>query len=336
MIALAALTQGEKIPSTRFRLQQHLSTLKLCGFDVTEFKSLLGAYPPSNSLAKPVWLLGSIVENAVRAIRSNNFDALFLQRNLTSTLCTWEPLLGKPLIFDVDDAIFLGPRGANANKIAMNASLIICGNNFLASHFSKFGKTVVLPTAVDTDYFIPRMTKESSGAVIGWSGSSSGFKYLYGIEPALQILLERHKDVTVKVVSDLPPRFEKLPPARVSFERWTADREAKVLNDFDIGIMPLDDDLWARGKCSFKMLTYMSAALPVVVSPVGMNADVLAHDYCGIGASSIDDWVDALSTLIAEKDLCFRLGQNGRKIVESRYAQNIIGPQLGALIKDQL
>lgn len=335
-VKLAALTQGKNIASTRFRWSQYTSILRSSGINTTEFESAHNAYPPEIKIARPSWLLKSIFENAVRTIRSNSFDIRFLQRNLTSTLCTWEPLLHKPMIFDVDDAIFLGPRGFTANKIATHASIIICGNSFLANHFSQYGKVEILPTAVDTKYFTPMEKEYSSDFFLGWSGSSSGFRYLYEIEPALDILFKKYSTLKLKIVADIAPIFLKLPIEKVVFERWKPDREVSVLNEFSIGLMPLSDDLWSRGKCSFKMLTYMSMALPVVVSPVGMNAEILAQSFCGFGASSIDDWVEAISTLIENKDMRAEAGCNGRKIVEETYSRELVAKRLVEIIKEQL
>lgn len=306
------------------------------GLDVSESTSHFGAYAPASRIYRPAWLAATVAESLTRTLRANRYDLRFLQRNLTATLCTWEPLLRKPFVFDVDDAIFLGPRGASADRIAHFASLTICGNNFLANHFSRHGPVVVLPTAVDSNRFVPRAVPPNSRPVIGWSGSSSGFKYLYGIEPAIKNLLHKRPDVLFKVVSDKVPIFKNLPLDQVVYEQWSPDREVAVLHEFTVGIMPLEDDLWARGKCSFKMLTYMSVGMPVVVSPVGMNLEILDQGPCGFAAKTSDDWVDAISTLLSDTALACQMGRSGRQIVEDRYARNVIAPQLVKLLKEQL
>lgn len=323
-------------PSTRFRWQQYLDDLTRAGLEVSESTSPIGAYAPASRIRRPLWLAESIAENLVRTLRANPYDLRFLQRNLTATLCTWEPLLRRPFVFDVDDAIFLGPRGASADRIARAASLTICGNSFLADHFCQYGAVEVLPTAVDTDRFVPRVGSPPSRQIIGWSGSSSGLKYLYGIEMAIQKLLDKHPEAIFKVVSDKAPVFKTLPSDRVLYERWCPDREVEALQEFTVGIMPLEDDLWARGKCSFKMLTYMAVGLPVVVSPVGMNVEILAQGACGFVAKITDDWVDAISSLLSEAELADQMGQVGRKIIEARYARNVIAPRLAQLLREQV
>ena len=132
---LLAITQGKNIPSTRFRWSQYIDDLKNYGFEVSELPSNFGAYAPTSRIRRLPWLVATIAESLARTLYSSDYDLRFLQRNLTATLCTWEPLLRKPFVFDVDDAIFLGPRGASADRIARSASFIICGNNFLADHF---------------------------------------------------------------------------------------------------------------------------------------------------------------------------------------------------------
>ena len=330
---LVGLTQGRKQPSTRFRWAQYISDFQKGGFFVNELESYTGAYAPASKLRRPAWLVASIFENAQRTLRANQHDIRFLQRNLTATLCTWEPLLKDPFVFDVDDAIFLGPRGSSANRIARNASLILCGNNYLANHFEKFCTVAVVPTAVDADRFVPSNVKNiGHRQIIGWSGSSSGLKYVYAIESAIKEILLRHPNSFLKIVSDRQPIFKSLPQERVIYERWTAEREVEVLQEFTLGIMPLEDDPWARGKCSFKMLTYMAVGIPVVASPVGMNRDLLIQTSCGYGASSKDDWVSAISTILANVGLASGMGAAGRKLVEQSYSRAVIAPKLVELL----
>jgi glycosyltransferase involved in cell wall biosynthesis len=232
---------------------------------------------------------------------------------------------------DVDDAIFLGARGASAGVIAKRAQVIICGNQFLADYFSAFGAVSILPTAVDTDEFRPGQAlqeeQQQEKQVIGWSGSSSGFEYLRLIEPALANVLRKFRHARFRVVADKPPKFLTLDPARVEFERWTPERQVRSLQEFTVGIMPLSDSPWARGKCSFKMLTYMAVGVPVLVSPVGMNVEVLAHGQSGLSARSIDDWVDSLTVMLSDSQLRRRMGVVGRGVVERHYSKRVLAPR---------
>lgn len=330
-----ALTQGVNAPSTRFRFHQYQKDLVSSGLEVYEASARFTAYAPHSDLIRPFWLAAALADSLARVIKTAEYDLCFLQRNLIATLGTWETFIKKPIVFDVDDAIFLGQRASSVDKIARRSSLIICGNNYLANYFDKFAPVVVIPTAIPADIFVsnsegPNFRRQ----VIGWSGTSSGFKYLYAIEPALNQLLDKHPDAIVKVVSDRCPVFAKLPPSRVVYEPWHPATEVQSLQDFTVGLMPLTDDPWARGKCSYKMLTYMAVGIPVVVSPVGMNVEVLEKGASGYSANSLDEWVDAVSMLISNQGIATQMGKTGRKIIETYYARNIIGPKIAGLLNE--
>jgi glycosyltransferase involved in cell wall biosynthesis len=331
-LRVAALTQGMHVPSTRFRVEQHINALSLLGIDIDHEPARHGAYPPGNTLRRIGWLPRTVADAALRVWRANDSDVCLLQRELVSTLHTAERMIKRPFIFDVDDAIFLHKRGCSVDAIAKNAKLIICGNSFLADHFSAIGAVEILPTAVNTSRFVPAPVSMAR-PIIGWSGSSSGFAYLESIQEPLRIVLDRFPDAVFSVIADRPPTLPKLPAEQLLFTRWTEDTEVQGLQSFSVGLMPLSDTTWSRGKCSFKMLTYMAVGVPVVVSPVGMNREVLALGNCGLAASSIDDWVDALTTLLRDQDLSASMGAAGRRIVESYYSLNVIAPRLAALLK---
>jgi glycosyltransferase involved in cell wall biosynthesis len=269
----------------------------------------------------------------VRQVNAKRGAVAFLQRNLLATLVTAEPWLKRPFLFDVDDAIFLGNRGSTANSIARRAALILCGNQFLAEHFRAFGNVRIVPTAVDVDVFTVRASPPAR-PVVGWSGSSSGLTYLYAIEPALIALTQRYQDLQLLVVSNEAPKFQRLPANKVVYLPWQPSIEASVLHRVTVGLMPLEDTPWSRGKCSFKMLTYMASGVPVVVSPVGMNAEVLALGPCGLGATTHDEWVHAIAQIIEQPSTAQAMGQHGRAIVEQHFARAPVGRQLDAALRE--
>jgi glycosyltransferase involved in cell wall biosynthesis len=249
-----------------------------------------------------------------------------------ATLHTWEGILKRPIVFDVDDAIFAGPRGNSANKIAQRAEIIICGNSYLANHFERLGKVEILPTAVDSERYKPKYVAGCDEIVIGWSGTSGGFEYLYDIEESLSQVLKARPKAVLKIVSDRRPNFKLIPEEQFRYEAWTATSEVQALQRFSIGIMPLADDPWSRGKCSFKMLTYMAVGIPVVVSPVGMNIEILNKGTCGLAASSLNEWVETLINLIDDEGNRRRMGSIGRDILEKYYSRKVIGPRLAEII----
>lgn len=334
--SVAILTQGDTVASTRFRVQQHVPALAKSGLNATLLHAKHCAYPSLSKARRPTWLISALVDGYQRALRANEFDVCLLQRELISTLFTFESSIKVPLLLDVDDAIFLKSRFKAAEHLARSSSLIICGNAYLADYFSTYAPVEILPTAVDTDHFKPASDRVASRPVIGWSGASSGFKYLYSIEQALNRVLDANQDAVMMIVSDRAPTFTCLPNDRVIFKQWSLETEISDLHQFTVGLMPLTDGLWERGKCSFKMLTYMATGIPVVVSPVGMNIEVLEKGICGYSANNIDDWVQALLSVLTDEASSLAMGKIGRQIVEDIYSSKVIGYQLGQIIRNQL
>lgn len=279
--------------------------------------------------------MARLAELGWQTLRSHRFDRVVLQREMLSSLATLEGLTKRPRLLDVDDAIHLLRGGRFARRIAEACDRVICGNPWLADVYSDWARDVViLPTGVDADRYHPVEKTQADRLVIGWIGTAANFPYLEAIEPALKIILVRHADVDVRIVSNAPPVFPNIDPSRWSFGKWSEPREVAEIQATDIGIMPLADTDWARGKCSFKMLQYMACGKPVVVSPIGMNADVLAMDALGIGARSVDEWVDALDLLVASHTERSRLGRAGRAVVERAFSLSILAPQLAHHLRD--
>ncbi len=327
---VAAFTQGRNVPSARFRLRQYIPLLQQVGIEVTEFCAFFGAYPPYQTLLRPPWAIATLASRLPALLRSYRQDVTLLQRELLSTAITLEPLLHHPRILDVDDAIWAHPRGRFAAHLAQQCDSVICGNRFLAEHFSAWNHNItIIPTGVDTTRFHPLQTTEASETVIiGWSGTSANFDHLLTIEPALKYLLQADPTLHFRVVADMPPQLTSLPPHQYEFIRWTPETEVIAIQSMDIGIMPLADTVFARGKCSYKMLLYMACALPVVVSPVGMNREVLLLGAIGYDATSLDEWIDALRELTQDPSLRRQMGNAGRRVVEQYFSLPVITAQL--------
>jgi len=256
--------------------------------------------------------------------------------NGLSGRATMERFLKHPVALDVDDAIWLsGPHAARgAMKIARQATVVMAGNRYLADWFSQFCPDVrVVPTAIDPQRFRPAAHPRVDGPfAVGWTGLSSSYQYLYDIEKPLDGFLSVCNAQLV-VIADKPPAFRTIPANRVRFIPWTPDVEAEALHQFDVGIMPLADNEWSRGKCSLKMLQYMAAGLPVVVSPVGLNQEILEMGTPGRAARGLDDWYSALVELQRDPDLRFRLGREGRRIVEKEFSVPVIAGKLAAVFR---
>jgi glycosyltransferase involved in cell wall biosynthesis len=270
-------------------------------------------------------------------VRARRFDVCVLQREMMSTFCTLEPLTRRPRILDVDDAIFVHRGGRAARKLAALADWVVCGNQYLADWFGTISdRVVVIPTAVDTERFVPvgesRSRREK--IVVGWVGTSSHLADLVSIEPALRVVLAARDNAVFRVICDQAPNLTDIPRGRWEFIRWSGAREVENIQSLDIGIMPLRENEFTRGKCSFKMLQYMACGLPVVVSPIGMNRDVLALGQVGYGANRISEWTEALVSLIDNLDAAASLGTAGRKVVLAHFATNVIVHKLAAVIRN--
>lgn len=349
MIKVVALTPGLHTPSSRFRVRQFIEPLSLMDILVSEYTGHIGQSSTFPWIGKyfrvryyfPIFIAWLVLKICVRfpdILRANRADVVWLQRELVEGVVSWEPLLRKPFVFDVDDAIWTSrPFGkASIAKIAGLAKVVVVGNEYLAEWFKKYAKHVeIIPTAIDTARFCPAQQDMSIDEIfiIGWTGSGGNLSYLYEIENSLQKILQRHPNIELQIISDQKPFFQTLPIKQVKYLAWTPENEAILLKSFDVGLMPLPDNEFSRGKCSFKMLQYMSVGLPVVVSPVGMNRDLLAKGSIGFSAVSDDDWVTALDWLYNNQNEGKKMGLNGRDIVIREYSQEVVCKKLEAIFK---
>jgi glycosyltransferase involved in cell wall biosynthesis len=351
MITVAALTSGIFEPSSRFRVRQHIAPLRTLGVLVREYLPALEKYaliPGRPMRDRPQYLnpFGYLWEGLKLAAKlpgivgSHRCQITWLERGIMDWGPSLEPLLKPPLVLDVDDAIFLLPPWGKYGAImaAKLATLVIVGNQNLADWYSRYARDIrIIPTAVDTRRFRPRPAhepKERDNFVVGWTGKASNLHYLCAIESPLRRFLEKYDDTEIRVVADMPPSFQTIPPQRVRFIAWSSEIEAEALRQMDVGLMPLPDNAWTRGKCSFKMLQYMATGIPAIVSPVGMNAGVLAMDSLGLSASTDDDWYDALTYFYVNRDKCREYGLKGRKVAEQHYSQTIISTQLASIFRE--
>lgn len=347
MLEVLALTSGRNVPSSRFRVRQHIAELRRHGVAVREMLPTVDIYadlpgPLGHGRARrflpplyAAWAIYRLLGRLPGVAHSRNAKLVWLERELQPGLPTFEPLIGKPLVFDVDDAIWLKkPAGsALARSIARRADAIIAGNTYIADWFSACHQRLhIIPTAVDLRAFetsaLPPRSPQTP-CVIGWIGTSSNFPYLYAIEKGLQRFLKNHADARLCIVADRPPAFACIPSRQLRFIPWRPQIETSALRSFTVGIMPLRDDEWSRGKCAFKMLQYMAAGLPVIVSPVGMNLEVMVRlEGCGLLAQNDHQWTEALDFLYHNPDLVAAWGAKGRAVVRQHYSTPVIAAQL--------
>jgi glycosyltransferase involved in cell wall biosynthesis len=335
-------------PSQRYRFEQYLSYFKLQGFDwklseIITKKDDQIFYQPGNYLKKGWILLKSIFIRFNDLRRASNFDLVFIQREallLGSSYFEKQFFKRHKVIFDFDDSIWLldtSPENKkfeflkNPNKTKINianAHVVIAGNNYLANYANQFNKNVIIiPTTIDTDLHQPKSELRSSNdiqldkkIIIGWSGSISTIKHFEMAIPAIKQIQNKYPNkIEIHVIGQGSYSHSEI---NVVGKKWAAETEVDDLNCFDIGIMPLPDDEWVKGKCGLKGLSYMACGVATVMSPVGVNKEIIEHGVNGLLASTTQEWVECLSQLIEDSNLRQQLGEAGRQTVVKTYSVN--------------
>ena len=211
---------------------------------------------------------------------------------------------------------------------------MIAGNEFLADYARRYNDAVhVIPTCVDTTKFIPRADDRRGAAVpvIGWIGTPTTAPYLQALQSVLQEVARTHRFV-LRVCGAGSPLV--IPGVTIEQMPWTLDSEVALFNTCDIGVYPLTDDEWARGKCGFKAIQFMACGVPVVAAPVGVNRDIVEDGVNGLLASTPAEWVEKLRRLIDDPALRATLGRAGRGTIEERYSLNVNAPKMVDAVLD--
>ena len=329
-------------PSQRFRFEQYLGALTAVGHTY-ELKSFLSPitwailYKPGQTLAKAVGIAAGFGRRLGLLARVPAFDFVFIHREaapIGPPFFEWmiAKVLRKRIIYDFDDAIWLA-NTSEANRIAAGlkwhqkvgsicrwAYKNSCGNAYLAAYAHQFNvHSLVNPTTIDTDHLHNQVRDQAlpGRLVIGWTGTHSTLKYLDQIVPVLAKLENEGLDFEFRVISNQPPA---LPLRSLVFVPWRKATEIDDLLAFHVGLMPLEDDLWAKGKCAFKALQYMALGIPALVSPVGMNTEVVQNDYNGYICATATDWEIRLRQLLTNPGLRQHLGVAARATVVERYS----------------
>ena len=337
---VAAYTGGVMVPSARARVRQYISPLSALGIDVREYPLPWGNILPRQIVLRPLWMAATAASRFAALTSSWKADVTWISRQLLPAFTPLQAIAKRPMILDIDDAVWLNTGGHRAGDLARASDLVVCGNNFLAHQFSRWNTNIaVIPTAVNTFWYRPRRAHaeeshdQPPALLLGWTGTSGNFPFLYAIERALMRVLQHFSRAKLLVVADRPPQFKLLPESRVEFERWTPRTEQAAFARMSIGLMPLADTDWCNGKCSYKMLCYMSAGLPVVVTAAGMNREVLALGDVGLSAGCEGEWIDALTALLEDANLRRRMGAAGRAVVEERFSLQRLAPQYAAVFQ---
>lgn len=317
-------------PSSRFRIRQFAKALSVEGIQLEDHSS-----GPDNLLYELMyrihrhtisfrastggpgipWGTSPVIENIAAD------DTLWLERD-------YFPLRylhsGNFRVMELDDAIWL--QCPAVSEQARRVDRIQAGNQFLADWASLYCDDVrIVPTVVDLDRYAVSPLPQDGPFVIGWTGLAGNYPYFKMIEEALGRFM-KETDAKLIVLSNRPPHFA-LPSERVEYYPWSPQRETELLQKIHVGIMPLPNRDWERGKCSFKLLQYMAASRAVIASPVGMNCEILSSQPpVGFSASNPDEWFEALRALEHDRGLAQEQGINGRRLVEQKYSLQKLAP----------
>jgi len=342
----------DKSPGQRYRLEQWEPLLRERGVDITyapfECAELNDVVYKQGQIAKKLRLVvQALGRRAALLSKLTNYDVIYLHREAALLgPAVFERLIhrsGVPIVFDFDDAIFLSYKSPSngylsylkfAGKTKTNCRLaahVMVGNPYLAEYARQFNQNVsIIPTTIDTDKYKPVNIEDASGpVVIGWTGSHSTVQHLDTLRSALAKLAQR-ESIRLRVIGTPNYQIEG-----VEFETimWRSETEVEDLSAVDIGIMPLPDDNWARGKCGAKALQFMAMGIPTVCSPVGVNTDIIQDNENGLIANSEDEWIEKLSLLIRSRELRARLGKAGRQTIEQRFSAAVQAPRVHEVLE---
>ncbi len=334
----------KEAPSQRFRFEQYFTILNDKGHQI-QTQSFLSPsngqlfFKPGHTFHKLFAVLSGLLKRVYAISISPSFDFIFIHREaapLGPPIFEWilAKILRKKIIYDFDDAIWLTDRvnetaflnflkwRSKVKRICQWSYKVSCGNNYLQNFVLQHTQNAVYnPTTIDCENLhnpiLYKSRKMLGQLVIGWTGSHSTIKYLQRIEPVLQKIESLFPLVSFVVIADQTPAMQL---NRLTFVKWNSETEIDDLLKMDIGIMPLPDDTWAKGKCGFKALQYMSLQIPTVASPVGVNVEIIEHEKNGLLASSEEEWILALQKLIEDKTFRDQLGKNGKHTVIKNYS----------------
>ena len=339
-VLFIASHRKDRAPGQRFRFEQYFEFLNANGYEC-ELSYFLGEYEDRILYSKGKFFQKlSIVLKAAwirwkNVRKRNQYSIIFIFREafMTGSLFFEKKFRDSnaKLIFDFDDAIWhLDISKANrrfsflknpskTGQIIKLCDMVFAGNSYLANYSKNFcERVVIIPTTIDTDEYIRIRKPETDTVTIGWSGSITTIKHFEFALPFLREIKKRYGDkIRIKVIGDASYRNSEFGITGIG---WTKQDEIKELSDIDIGIMPLHDDEWAKGKCGLKGLQYMALEIPTIMSPVGVNTEIITDGINGFLASTTDEWVDKIGKLVDSKSLRTQMGTKARERVLQNYS----------------
>jgi len=327
VVKVAFLIQSFEASSSRYRVLQYLPFLKEQGVDVF-------VHPRQQRWKDKFNFYNTL----------DHYDLLYILRKLFSPAEFWYiRKKARKIVYDFDDAVMYRSSGSTSPYsfsrrtrfayMMRRVDYVIAGNEFLKSEAQRYNDNVaVIPTSIDLSHYSMKEDDHSEGPItIGWLGSGSTLKYLRPLIPVLENIHKKHPNIQLKIVCD---RFLNGLDVPVINKNWSSEEEVSDLKSFDIGIMPLTDDPWSRGKCGFKILQYYGAGVPVVCTPVGVNREIVKDGVNGFWAHDEKQWEEKLLTLIRDEGSRREMGFKGRETVKEGYTLEVNAPRLFSVIKD--
>lgn len=326
--------------SSRLRAMQFFPSLEAAGLQCTVqplFSDALLEKKYASGSYGLVGTLGAYLKRIASMLESHRFDLVWIEKEALPWLPAWleRMLLAQvPYVVDFDDAVFhnydlhrlalvRGILGQRIERVLTGARLATCGNNYLAQRAGDAGAVALLPTVIDLDRYDAPVDRAGRVPRIVWIGSPSTVQYVARLAAPLAALARRFP-FTLRVIGG----SIALPGVDVECTPWTEETEVAAIAQCDIGIMPLKDSPWERGKCGYKLIQYMACGLPVVASPVGVNVDIVREGVNGLLADADADWETQLARLLGDAALRERMGRAGRVIVEQQYSVQAVAGQL--------
>ena len=336
--------------SSRYRSYQYLPHLRSCGFEIDVAPLLSNAYLQRLYSADRIPVadvVASYVRRKLLLLKKRSYDLIWIEYEAFPWVPAWMELIllssRVPFVLDYDDAIFhrydrhssglvRSFLGRKIDRVMSQATLVVAGNEYLASRAREAGarRVEILPTVIDLEKYPLNGANRSEMFTIGWIGTPKTVHYLNEIREALQVVC---KERTARLVTIGATGFS-LPDVPGENKPWSDATEVQEIQKFDVGVMPLVDGPWERGKCGHKLIQYMGCGKPVVASPVGVNSSIVDEGKTGLLASTTEEWVKALNALKQDEGLRLEMGRKGRAKVESRYSLQVTAPLMAALLNE--
>jgi glycosyltransferase involved in cell wall biosynthesis len=336
--------------SSRVRFLQYLPYLESEGVEVTVEPLLSDVYLRALYSGRSRFreVFNGYKRRVIALLNVRQFDVVIVEKELFPFMPAFAErfleAMGAPYVVDYDDALFhrydchanrwvRRLLGRKIDSVMCHSKVVIAGNQYLAAraHRARAQKVEIIPTVIDAKRYKLKQKEGGGIPIIGWIGTPQTSQYL---QPLLPVFEAIQQDMPVRFVA-VGARAEDFEGTPVETWPWSEETEVASIQEFDIGIMPLQDSPWERGKCGYKLIQYMACGLPVVASPVGVNCEIVTPEKNGLLAGSLDEWGNALRHLVSADSLASNnMGAAGRALIERRYSLQVQGPRLLQILQD--